>query len=98
MDVPLIFRLQECIKLVHSHCESDVLCLKEILRVFGVVFENLALANFMAVVPPSLREFGNDSVPVGTLSYLVISHFVFQSVRVVGESMYPTLATRDVIG
>jgi hypothetical protein len=65
MDVPLIFRLQECIKLVHSHCESDVPCLKEILRVFGVVFENLALANFMAVVPPSLREFGNDSVPVG---------------------------------
>ena len=28
----------------------------------------------------------------GTLSYLVISHFVFQPVRVVGSSMYPTLA------
>jgi signal peptidase I len=28
----------------------------------------------------------------GTFSYLVISHFVFQPIRVVGESMYPTLA------
>lgn len=28
----------------------------------------------------------------GTLSYLVISHFVFESVRVKGVSMYPTLA------
>ena len=27
----------------------------------------------------------------GTLSYLVISHFIFQSVRVEGPSMYPTL-------
>jgi signal peptidase I len=28
----------------------------------------------------------------GTLSYLLISHFVFQPVRVVGPSMYPALA------
>jgi signal peptidase I len=28
----------------------------------------------------------------GTLSYLAISHFVFESVRVKGVSMYPTLA------
>ena len=28
----------------------------------------------------------------GTLSYLVISHFAFQSIRVNGASMYPTLA------
>ncbi|HXR04355.1 MAG TPA: signal peptidase I [Verrucomicrobiae bacterium] len=28
----------------------------------------------------------------GTLSYLFISHYIFQAVRVVGPSMYPTLA------
>jgi signal peptidase I len=28
----------------------------------------------------------------GTMSYLVISHFAFQPIRVVGASMYPTLA------
>ena len=65
MDVPLLFSLQECIKLVHSNCESDVPCLKEILRVPGVVFENLALANFVVMVHPTLWEFGNDSVTVG---------------------------------
>lgn len=28
----------------------------------------------------------------GTLSYLLISHYAFESIRVEGESMYPTLA------
>jgi len=30
----------------------------------------------------------------GTLSYLLVTHFVFQTIRVVGPSMYPTLADR----
>jgi signal peptidase I len=32
---------------------------------------------------------------LGTLSYLLISHFIFQSIRVDGNSMYPTLSNND---
>jgi hypothetical protein len=58
----VIFCLQECIKLVHSKREYVVPCClrEEVLLTFGVLFENLAVTNFLAVVPSSLLESGNN--------------------------------------